>query len=196
MGIMVLGLAIFFAVHSVSIVNEPWRNRMAERLGEGPWKGLYALVSLVGFVLLVWGYGLARQGSPVVYATPFWVRHLTMLLMVPVFPLLLATYFPGHVKRLVGNPMLTATLLWACAHLLVNGRVADLLLFGSFLVWAALDLLSMRRRSQRPLPGAPASGFNDVLALVLGLALYGLFFFWLHALLLGVPLIAPVTPFS
>lgn len=189
MFILIIGLAIFFAIHAVSIVNEPWRDRMVESLGEVPWKGIYALASLVGFVLLVWGYGLARQESGELYLSPYWLRHLALLLMVPVFPLLLATYFPGRIQATVRHPMLVATLLWAFAHLLVNGRLADILLFGSFLLWAALDLLSLRRRTQRSIPGAPPSGLNDVIAVVAGLALYGLFLVWLHGLLIGVALI-------
>jgi len=188
MGLLIIGLVIFFSVHAVSIVNEPWRNRMVESIGEGPWKGLYALAALTGFVLMVWGYGLDRQQSVVVYVSPYGFRKLTLLLMAPVFPLLLATYFPGRLQTSVRHPMLIATILWALAHLLVNGRLADILLFGSFLVWAVLDLNSMRRRAGRPIPGAPISRFNDVLALVGGLVLYFLFLFRLHALLVGVPL--------
>ena len=191
MGILILGLIIFFGVHAISIINEPWRNRMVATLGAGPWKGLYALAALGGFVLLIWGYGLARQDSPVVYVSPFWMRHLAMLLMLPVFPLLLATYLPGRIKAWVRHPMLVAILCWAFAHLLVNGRLADILLFGAFLLWAVFDLLSLRRREGRPVPAAPVSRFNDLIALVAGLALYGLFLVWLHGLLIGVPLISP-----
>jgi uncharacterized membrane protein len=186
--ILSIGLGIFFAVHTISIVNEPWRNRMVATQGEGPWKGAYALLSLLGFVLLVWGYGLARQHSAVVYVSPFWLRHLTMLLILPVFPLLLSTYCPGRIKSFVRHPMLIATMLWAFAHLLVNGRLSDILLFGGFFLWALLDLISMRWRSQRPIPGAPAAKFNDLIALVVGLALYALFVIWLHKQLIGVAL--------
>jgi len=184
----ILGLILFFAIHSVSIINKSWRDQMIEKLGVGPWKGLYAVVSLVGFVLLVWGYDLARQGSTVIYFSPGWFRHLTMLLMLPVFPLLLATYCPGRIKSFVRHPMLVATILWAVAHLLVNGRLADLLLFGGFFLWAFLELISMNWRSQRPVPGAPAAKFNDLIALVVGLALYSLFVVWLHKQLIGVAL--------
>lgn len=183
---LIFGLVIFFAAHTVSIINEPWRNRMVEKLGEGPWKGIYALISLLGFVLLVWGYGLARQNSAVIYFSPGWLRHLVMLLMLPVFPLLLATYCPGRFKSFVRHPMLLATILWAFAHLLVNGRLADILLFGGFLLWALLELISMNWRSPRPTPEVPMAKFNDLIALVVGLAFYSLFVVWLHALLIGV----------
>jgi len=136
--------------------------------------------------LMLWGYGMANQDSMIVYDPPVWLRHLSMLLMVPVFPLLLAAYFPGRIKSFVKHPMLVATILWAFSHLLVNGSLVDVLLFGSFLIWAVLDLLSMSRRTQRTLPGAPTAKANDIIALVLGLGVYGLFVVWLHEALIGV----------
>jgi uncharacterized membrane protein len=113
-----------------------------------------------------------------------------MLLMLPVFPLLLATYFPGRIQTLVGHPMLIATILWSFAHLLVNGRMADVLLFGAFLFWSVQDLCSMKRRAARTVPGAPPAKVNDIIVLVLGLVIYGLFVGWLHGLLIGVALIS------
>jgi uncharacterized membrane protein len=190
---LVAGLIIFFAVHSISIVNEPWRDRMVAKMGEAPWKGIYSVVATIGFFLFIWGYGLARQESAIIYISVPWLMHLSMLLLIPVFPLLLATYFPGSIRAFVRHPMLLATILWAFAHLLVNGRLTDILLFGSFLVWSGLDLFSMRQRVQRPVPSAPASRFNDLITLVLGLALYSMFVVWLHSMLIGVPLVA-LTP--
>jgi uncharacterized membrane protein len=96
MGVFILGLLIFFAVHSVSIVNEPWRNRMVAKMGEQPWQGVYALVAVAGFVLIVWGYGLARADPVLLYSPPMWLRHVALLLLLPVFPLLLAAYLPGR----------------------------------------------------------------------------------------------------
>ncbi len=186
MAILLLGLALFFAVHSVSIVNEPWRNRAVAAMGEWPWKGVYSLVALVGFVLVVWGYGLARQDPVVLYLPPAWLRHLAMLLLVPVFPLLLAAYLPGRIQTATRHPMLVATKLWAVAHLLANGMLADLVLFGAFLAWAVVDRISMKRRTQRPVPHAPASRANDVIAVVAGLGLYVAFVLGLHAWLIGV----------
>jgi len=186
---LVAGLIIFFAVHSISIVNELWRDRVVARVGEGPWKGLYSLAAMVGLVLMIWGYGTAREEAVVFYYVPPAMKHLAMVLMVPVFPLLLATYFPGRIKAMTRNPMLIATIFWSAAHLLANGRLSDMLLFGSFLLWALLDLFSMSRRNARPVPGAPAGGINDLIVLVGGLVFYGLFIFWLHAWLTGVPLL-------
>lgn len=190
MVVLVLGLVLFFAVHSVSIVNEAWRDRMVAKHGERVWQGVYAVLAVVGFVLIVWGYGLARQEPLVVYSPPAWLRHVAMLLLVPVFPLLLAAYLPGRIQAATKHPMLAATKLWAFAHLLANGMLADVLLFGAFLAWSVVDRISMKRRVPRAVPGAPPSKANDVIAVVGGLALYVAFVFWLHTWLIGV---APVA---
>jgi uncharacterized membrane protein len=186
MSVLIIGLVLFLAAHSVSIVNEPWRNKMVARLGEAPWQGLYALVSLAGFVLIVWGYGMARQAPVVLYVPPVWMRHVTLLLMIPVFPLLLAAYLPGRIKTAAKHPMLAAVKLWAFAHLLANGMLADVVLFGSFLAWAVVDRISLKRRVPRLVPGAPPSKLNDVIAVVGGLVLYVAFVLWLHLWLIGV----------
>ena len=186
MSILLLGLVIFFAVHSVSIVNEPWRDRMVATMGEVPWKGVYTLAAIVGFALIVWGYGLARYDPVVLYAPPLWLRHVALVLLLPVFPLLLATYFPGRIKTATKHPTLVAVKLWAVAHLLANGTLADVLLFGAFLIWAVVDRISMKRRTQRTLPGAPPSKTNDIVAIAAGLVLYVAFVLWLHTWLIGV----------
>jgi uncharacterized membrane protein len=189
MSVLLLGLIIFFAVHSVSIVSDPWRDRMVAKVGEWPWKGLYALLSLVGFVLIVWGYGFARLDPVVLYTPPVWLRPVAMVLLVPIFPLLLAAYLPGRIKSATKHPMLAAIKLWAFAHLLANGTLAALLLFGAFLVWAVLDRISMKHRRQRPIPSVPPAKANDFVAVVGGLALYVAFVLGLHGWLIGVPLI-------
>ncbi len=186
MTLLILGLLLFFTSHSVSIANEPWRNRMVARLGEMPWQGLYSLISLVGLVLIVQGYGAARMDPTVLYAPPVWLRHVTALLMLPVFPLLIATYMPSRIRSATQHPMLLAVILWAASHLLANGNVADLLLFGSFLVWAVADRISMSHRVQRPLHELPAGALNDLVAIVGGLALYAAFVLKLHVWLFGV----------
>ena len=186
MSVLLLGLIIFFAVHSVSIVNEPWRDRMVTKMGEWPWKGLYSLLAVVGFILIVWGYGLARHDPVLLYSPPAWLRHLALLLLVPVFPLLLAAYLPGRIQAATKHPMLVAVKLWAVAHLLANGMLADVLLFGAFLAWAVVDRISMKRRTQRTIPSAPPSKANDISAVLVGLALYVAFIFWLHTWLIGV----------
>ncbi|WP_129642408.1 NnrU family protein [Peristeroidobacter agariperforans] len=188
---LILGLVIFLGVHSVEIVSPTFRSRAVAKLGEKPYKGIYSLLSILGFVLLVWGYGVARQDPILVYAPPLWMRHLALLLMLPVFPLLLAAYLPGRIKAAVKHPMLAAVKAWAFAHLLANGMLADLLLFGGFLLWAVADRISVKRRAVvRPVPGPPPGKYNDLIAVVGGLALYVIFVFWLHTWLIGVPPLA------
>lgn len=189
MTLLILGLLIFLGIHSVSIVAPGWRDAQVARLGEMPWKGVYTVLAIVGFALLVIGYGQARGAPVVLYTPPVALRHVALLLMLPVFVLLLAAYLPGRIKTAAKHPMLLATKLWATAHLLANGNLADVLLFGGFLAWAVADRISMKRRVQRPVPGAPAGRFNDAIAVVLGLALYGFFVKVGHGWLIGVNLI-------
>ncbi len=188
--LLILGLVLFLGVHSVSIVSPDGRHRMVKQLGEAPWKGLYTLVSLVGFVLIIIGYGAARETPVLLYSLPNGFRHLAALLMVPVFVLLLAAYLPGRIQRAAKHPMLLAVKLWALAHLLSNGTLADVLLFGGFLAWAVVDRISVKKRAAagllRPGPVLPGSKANDAIALVGGLGLYVLFVVWAHAFLIGV----------
>jgi len=190
MVLLLLGLVIFFAAHSVSIVSEPWRDRMVAKMGELPWKATYAVLSVIGLVLIIRGYGQARLDPIVLYATPSWLRHVAMLLLVPVFPLFLAASFPGRIKTTTKHPMLLATKIWATAHLLVNGTLADMFLFGTFLAWAVVDRISMKHRVPRVIPGAPPSKANDIIVVAAGLAIYAAFVFWLHGWWIGIPLVA------
>ena len=183
---LILGLVLFLGMHSVSIAAPAWRDAQVVRLGERPWKGIYTVVSLAGFAMLVVGYGLARHSPVVLYVPPTWTRHVTALLMLPVFPLFLATYLPGRIKTAAKHPTLVSVKLWAVAHLIANGTLADVLLFGGFLAWAVADRISMKHRTQRPLPAAPAGPLNDVIAIVAGLVLYGVFVAWAHQWLFGV----------
>ncbi|MGI4815523.1 MAG: NnrU family protein [Janthinobacterium lividum] len=183
----VAGLILFFGSHSVSIVAPAWRDRQEAILGEGAWKGLYSVVSIVGLALMLYGYGMARRAPMVLYAPPAVLRHLALLLMLPVFPLLIAAYMPGRIKALTRHPMLLAIQLWALAHVLANGTLNDVLLFGAFLGWAVIDRISVARRSGvRRVPGAPASPWNDAIAVVLGLGLYAFVLLWAHARVIGV----------
>jgi len=185
MELLVVGLLLFFGVHSVAILAPRWRATMVARLGEGPWKGLYALLSAVGFVLLVIGYSHARAAASVLYVPPHALRYLSFILLLPVFPLLLAAYLPGTIQRRSRHPMLAAVKLWATAHLLAIGTLPDVLLFGSFLAWAIVDRLSVKDRAPKP-PRAIPARHGDLIAIVIGLALYVLFLLKLHALLIGV----------
>lgn len=191
MTLLIVGVVLFLGIHSVGILG--LRERMVATLGEGPWKGLYSLVSIAGFVAMVYGYGAARATTTLVWVPPTWSRHLALTLMIPVFPLLFAAYAPGRISRALGHPMLIATAIWALAHLLANGMVHDLVLFGAFFVWAVADLVSYRWRATRPLPGAPPGPLNDVVAIVAGLATYAFFVLYGHVWLFGV---APLPSLS
>jgi uncharacterized membrane protein len=187
MSLLIVGLVLFLGVHSVVIVVPTLRARTVQALGEGAWKGLYALVSLVGFVLICYGFGLARQAPVILYSPPTWLRYVALILMLPVFPLLIATYLPGRIKTAAKHPMLAAVKFWAFAHLLSNGMLADVLLFGGFLAWAVADRISLKRRSTpQLLRTAPPGPWNDAIAVVLGLAIYALLIGWAHARLFGV----------
>jgi uncharacterized membrane protein len=186
MAVLIIGLVIFLGVHSIAIIAPDFRNRALQRFGERGWKGLYALASVVGFVLIIYGFGLARQTPTVLYTPPRFLRHVTFLLMLPVFPLLAAAYLPGRIKTAMKHPMLAAVKFWALAHLLSNGTLADVLLFGGFLAWASVDRISVKRRPPQTLRTAPAGRFNDAIAVVLGLAVYALFIGWAHLWLIGV----------
>lgn len=180
------GLIIFFGIHSISIVSAEWRNNMVEKLGDGAWRGLYSLVAIAGFILMVWGYGQVRYDSPMLYTPPIWLQHISLILLLPVFPLLIATYFPGRIQATVKHPMLLAVKIWAFAHLLANGELVSVILFGVFLGWAVVDRISLKKRPKRPIPGAPAARYNDSVAIVGGIGLYVAFTLWLHELLIGV----------
>jgi uncharacterized membrane protein len=182
---LILGLGLFLGVHSLSIVALRFRDRIAARLGEWPWKGVYSLVSLAGFMLMLRGYAAARLAPIVLYQPPLWMHHVTALLMVPVFVLLLAAYLPGRIKTAAKHPMLAAVKLWAFAHLLSNGTLHDVLLFGAFLAWAVADRISLKQRPARAILGAPPSAANDWIAVILGLGLYVLFLTWAHVRLIG-----------
>lgn len=182
---LVLGIVLFFGIHSASIVALPTRERAAAK-SENAWKAFYSLVSIVGIVLMVRGYAELRSTPTVLYVAPLWLRHVAALLLLPVFIFFIAPYFPGKIKTALKHPQLVAVKLWAFAHLLVNGTVADVLLFGSFLVWAVADRISLKNRPQRPLPGAPASAANDIILVIAGLALYAVFAVWAHEWLFGM----------
>lgn len=189
MSVLVLGLVIFLGVHSVSIVAPGWRSATLARLGEGPWKGIYSVATGVGLALLIVGYGMARGNPVVLYTPPIALRHLALVVMLPVFPLLFAAYLPGRIRTAAKHPMLLAVTLWAAAHLLANGTLADVLLFGAFLAWAVADRISVKRRpavEAHHVPAAPARPANDAIAIVGGLAVYVVFILWAHRWIIGV----------
>jgi uncharacterized membrane protein len=190
MALLIIGLVVFLGVHCIALAMPALRSGAIARMGEDAWKGLYSLVAAVGLVLIGYGFHLARESPVQLYSSPGWMRYVTFLLMLPVFPLLIAAYLPGRIKTAMKHPLLAAVKFWALAHLLSNGMLADVLLFGGFLAWAVADRISLKRRVQA-VPAAPPGRFNDLIAVVVGLALYLLFIEWAHLRLFGV---SPLRP--
>ena len=185
---LVLGLFLFLGTHSVRIFAESWRGGRIAKMGLKPWKGVYSVISIIGFVLIVWGYGVARGAPVVLYAPPVWTKHVAALLTIPAFILLAAAYVPGtRIKRAVGHPMVAGVKSWAFAHLLANGTLADVVLFGAFLVWSIADYIVARRRDRAVgmvYVVGPVS--RDIIAVVVGLVAWAAFAFWLHGAWIGV----------
>lgn len=188
MTVLILGLVLFLGVHSLRIVAEPWRQAQIARLGEKPWKLGYTAVSLLGFGLILWGYAQARLAPTVLWATPRGMNHLAALLTLFAFVLLAAGNGPrNHIRTKLRHPMLLSVKLWALAHLLANNTLADLALFGSFLLWAVLCFRAARQRDRAGAP-APAGGtaVGTVGAVIVGIAAWAAFAFWIHGAWLGV----------
>jgi uncharacterized membrane protein len=191
--LLVLGLAVFFAVHLVPTVPD-LRQGLVARFGLTAFKAVFGLVALLGLVLIVLGYHKLQMmpgKNPVLWDPPAWTRHLAMLLMIPSMILLVATYVPSRIRTAAKHPMLAAIKLWAAAHLVANGDLASLLLFGGFLAFGIYDRISLKRRGNAG-PGATGTGppVNDALVVVAGLALYALFIVWGHGAVIGVPLVS------
>lgn len=185
---LILGLVLFLGMHSVRIFADDWRTRQRAKLGDGKWKGLYSVVSAVGFVLIIWGYGLARAEPIPIWAPPVWTRHVAALLTLLSFVLLAAAYVPRNaIKAKVQHPMVAGVKVWAFAHLLANGTLADILLFGAFLAWAVLAFKSMRQRDRAVGKTYPAGqGAATLITVAVGAAAWAAFAFWLHASWIGV----------
>lgn len=183
---LIAGLALFLGVHSVAILSPALRARGIAASGEAVWKGGYGLLSLIGLGLIIHGFSLSRAAPVVLYTPPLWLHQIALALMLPVFPLLLAAYLPGRIRAAAKHPMLAAVKLWAFAHLLANGTLADVLLFGGFLAWAVADRISLKRRPPQLLRTAAPGRWNDVIAVVAGLAIYAVVVFWAHLKVIGV----------
>jgi uncharacterized membrane protein len=185
---LILGLLAFLGAHSVRVFADGWRGRTVARIGPGGWKGAYSLVSLLGLGLIVWGYAAARQQPVVLWASPVWTRHLAALLTVPAFVLLVAAYVPGNgIKAAVKHPMILGVKVWALAHLIANNTLADLLLFGGFLVWAVLCFRAARQRDRALQTVYPQGRLvMSLVTLALGLVAWAVFVFWAHGALIGV----------
>ena len=185
---LVLGLILFLGIHSARVFAEPARQRFLAQRGELAWKGVYSAVSLLGFVLILQGYGQARQAPVVLWVPPLGLSHVSGLLMLGSFILLASAYVPGNaLKARLGHPMTLAVKVWALAHLLCNGNLADVLLFGGFLLWSVAVFRAARARD-RVQPAAPVStsAARTALVVALGVLAWAAFAFWAHALLIGV----------
>lgn len=195
MALLILGLLLFLGTHAFTMARGP-RKAAIGKLGEGGYKVAYSVLSLAGIVLVSIGYGEYRAAGYIqLWWPPTGLRHLSLLLMIPAFILVAAAYLPGHIKAKTKHPMLAGVKIWAFTHLLANGDLGSILLFGAFLGWAVAARISLKRRDVSPLAPAqavaapPAGWRNDAIAIAVGLVAYAAFAFWLHPVLIGVPVV-------
>jgi uncharacterized membrane protein len=188
MTMLIAGLVLFLGAHTFTTLREG-RGAAIQRLGEGPYKGLYSLVSAVGLVLIVWGFARYRSAGYIpVWTPPGWLHPVTLILMWLSFVALAAAYSPtGRIKEMLRHPMLVGVKAWALAHLLANGDLGSLLLFGAFLAWAVYDRISLKRRGDTGAPASSGFAAGDLIAVVVGSVAYAVMF-WLHPWLFGVPI--------
>lgn len=184
----VTGLVVFFGVHLFSALrSRAPGSDIKEKMGYGPYMGLYSLVSLISFALIVYGFGVAR-GAGILYAPPTWLAHINLLLTIPALILLIASQVPaGYIKKATKHPMLLAVKLWALGHLLANGELNSVLLFGSFLAYAIFDRIMVKRRGDNgPGPDVTLSPMMDIVSVIGGLGAWAAIALWLHPILFGV----------
>ena len=187
--VMVIGLVVFLGIHSVP-TNTDLRNGLVARFGDTGYKAVFSIISLIGLVLIIVGFAklqLHPGKNPQLWVPPLWTRHVALALMLPAMIALVAAYVPSRIHTVLKHPMLVAVKIWALAHLLANGDLGALILFGSFLAYAVYDRISVKRRGALgPLGAKTGTWINDVIVLVLGTALYLAFLLWAHRLLIGV----------
>lgn len=188
MTVLILGLLLFLGLHSTRMVADGARGRFIAQRGERAWRGLYSLGSAVGLGLIIWGYSLTLRQPIVLWSPPAWMRPLTGVLMLAAFVLIVAAYVPrNHLKAWVGHPMVAGVKVWAFAHLITTRTLADVLLFGAFLLWAVLCYRSLRARDRAANRQAAAGqAVATLITVVLGAALWFVFGFWLHGWLIGL----------
>ncbi len=185
------GLLVFFGMHYYSAFRSRDENSLAVRMGRGPYMGLYSILTLAGFVAMVWGYGMLKPWIPLAVPPP-WTRHITMALMLPAMVLIVATYMPpaGFIKKGVKHPMLAAVKVWALAHLIANWDLASVILFASFLIYGVVDRIAVKRRGDVGAANIKPNVLGDLLSIAVGLALYLLFIYEVHYMLVGVDVLA------
>ena len=188
LAVMIIGLAVFFGAHTLTTMRAP-RAALIARTGEVTYKVVFSLVSLIGIALIAYGFARYRAAGMIdVWDPPRWLRHVNNLLLWPAFVCIAAAYIPGDIKRVLKHPMLVGIKLWAFGHLLANGDLGSIILFGSFLAWAVYDRITLKRRTD---PGAPDFGLGgrdcDTLAVVVGTLVYLALGFWFHPYVIGIP---------
>lgn len=188
MAYLIFGLVLFLGVHSVRIVADDWRTQTRARMGEGAYKGVYSLLSLIGFGLIIWGFGVARETPVVLWAPPVGMRHAASLLTLIAFVFCAAAYVPRNgIKARLHHPMVLGVKAWALAHLMSTGSLAHVVLFGGFLVWAVLDFISARKRDRAAGTSYPAGTLAGTAVTVgVGAVAWAAFAMWLHGLLIGI----------
>jgi uncharacterized membrane protein len=188
LAVMILGLAVFLGSHAF-VAMRPQRAAVIARVGEGPYKGLFSLVSLVGIVLIGWGFAHYRSTGYIdIWSPPAWTRHVTLLLVWPAIVCIFAAYIPGDIKRVLKHPMLVGVKLWALAHLISNGDLGSIILFGSILGWVVFDRITLKHRKDPGGPLVPVGGRrNDFFAVAIGTLVYFALGFWFHPWIIGVP---------
>lgn len=188
MAYLILGLVLFLGVHSVRIVADDWRTQIRARVGEGAYKGVYSLLSLIGFGLIIWGFGVAREAPVLLWVLPVGMRHAASLLTLIAFVFLAAAYVPRNgIKARFHHPMVLGVKAWALAHLMSTGTLAHVVLFGGFLAWAVLDFISARKRDRAAGTTYPAGTLPaTAMTVVVGAVAWAAFAMWLHGLLIGI----------
>ncbi|MCP4184620.1 MAG: NnrU family protein [Hyphomicrobiales bacterium] len=182
---LILGLVAFFPIHLLTMLAPQWREARIASMGENKWKGIYSVASTIGFVLIVWGYSLARPDATELFTPPSWAPHLVIGLMAIAFILMMAGSLPaGRTKQAVKHPFVLSIMIWAFAHLLANGDLASAILFGSFLIYAVWNRINLKHRDV----GEPVavSSTSDLIAIISGLAIWVIVLFWLHEWAIGV----------
>ena len=186
------GMALFFATHFFSSFRSRGEDGLAHKLGRGPYMGLYSVLTGVGFIAMVWGYAMLKPWRDV-WTPPDWTRYIAMALMLPAMVLIVAAYVPtGYIKKAVKHPMITAVTLWALSHVIANGDLASVMLFGAFLIYGIVDRVAVAERGDQGAASvAHPNILGDFLAVGLGLSIYAILAFYLHYLLFNVMVMPP-----
>jgi uncharacterized membrane protein len=186
--VLILGLLIFLGLHSIRIFADEWRKALIARIGENGWKSAYSVLSIIGLALTVWGYAMARREPVVLWFPPAWAPHVAAVLTLAAFVLFPAAYVPGnHFKSIFRHPMVVSVIPWSLAHLLANGTLNAVVLFGAFLVWALVDFAAARRRDRVEHCVYTAGTLSrDVITVVVGVVAWFVFAFYLHGWMTGV----------